>query len=394
MTEEKKLILKMLKEGKINEEEALKLLDAIKDPKFVQNFKDSSRLNFDTKDFENKIERFAQNMASGIDNMVQKATEKIRNIQLDYDFDMSYGGDSIISFGNMKSKINKEYSIEVEEGKNLSVNIDNFNGYTKVRPWDKDEILIKAEIKYNDRYVEKDYEFVKYYFEGDILYIRADSREIKKDAFSVNMDIFVPEKTYEFFNLDSVNGRIEIKDLNINDLTSRTVNGGFWSSNIVSSFLHAKTVNGSIELEDTKSKDIELESVNGGIDIMDIEGDNLDVQTVNGNLSLEGVINTDIQLKTVNGRISLEGDFNETSSIKAKSVNGTVNMESKTFKNALRIICQASGRVLDKINLPSNFKIVERSRRELIAETSNYSEEANKLNIEIKIQNGRINVNL
>lgn len=394
MSDEKKLILKMLKEGKINEEEALKLLDAIKDPKSGQNFKEPNKINFDTKDFENKIEKFAQNLAGGIDSMVQKATEKIRNIQLDYDFDMSYGGDSIISFGNMKSKINKEYYIEVEEGKNLSVNIDNFNGDTKVKPWDKDEILIKAQIKYNDRYVEKDHEFVKYYFDGDILYIKADSREIKKDAFSVNMDIFVPEKTYETFNLGSVNGRIGVEELNINELTSRTVNGGFWASNIETSFIHAKTVNGSIELEATRSKDIELESVNGGIDIMSIEGENLDVQTVNGNLSFEGVNNKYIQLRTVNGSISLEGDFNETSFIDVKSVNGTVNIESKSFKNALRIICQASGRVLDKINLPANFKIVERSRRELIAETANYSEEANKLDVEIKIQNGRINVNI
>lgn len=394
MTEEKKLILKMLKEGKINEDEALKLLEAIKDSKFESTSKDTSRLNFDTKDFEKKIEKFAQNMASGVESIVQKASEKIRNIQLDYDFDMSYGGDSIISFSNMKSKLNKEYSIEVEEEKPLSLDINNFNGHTKLKPWDKNEILIKAEINYNDRYVDEDYEFVKYYFDNNLLYIKADSREVKKEAFSVNMDIFVPSRKYESFNLSSVNGRIELEELNIDELTSRTVNGGFGLRNIESSYLQAKTVNGGIELDKVKSKDSELESVNGRIEIMDVEGDNLEAQTVNAKISLKEINYKNIELKTVNAKISLEGDFNQSSFIKIKTVNGTVNIESKSFENSSRIKCHASERVLDRINLPDNFKTVTRSRRELVAESFDYSESEEKLEVEIKIQNGKINLNL
>lgn len=395
MSEEKKLILKMLKEGKISEEEALRLLDAINEDQRTQKHENTNNSNYDRKDIENKIEKFAQNLASRVEGILQKAYDKVKNIQLDYDFDMSYDGDSIISFGNMKSKTQKNYNLDISESESINLDINNFNGSTKLRLWDKDEVLVKSEIHYNDRYVDENYDFVNYFYDGTTLSIKADPREVKKDAYSVNMNIYLPQINYEDINLNSINGSVDIDGIAVNEIKSSTVNGSFWAYNLKSQFIKVNTVNGRIELEDIDIKNSELESVNGSVVLLDITGDFLDLQTVNGKINLEGINIKEINLKTVNGKIYLEGELKNTKTIVAKSLNGAINIESKDFNRPAKIYCKAPSNSLDRLRLGDKFSIIQKEKRELLAKTSDYSEELNdKLDISVKLQNGKMNINI
>lgn len=401
MTEEKKLILKMLKEGIITEDEAIKLLDAIKDPEDDKTSKAQNRGNkdgrvgFDTRDLERKFEKFTQNMASGIDNLVQKTSEKLRNLQFDYDFDMSYDGDSIISFGNMKSKIDRTYTIDLKPDKDINLDINNYNGNTKLSPSDLDKVQIRAYIKYNDRYVDENYEFVKYFFDGDSLVIKADSRDVKKEAFSVNMEVMLPKKIYKKVNLNSSNGNIELGGLEFEEVYGESANGSFWAYNLDARYLCARTVNGGVNVEDSKIKQVKLESVNGSLELVNLEGEILSADTVNGKINFEDLNQEDIQIKSFNGNIYIRGDLNSTRYLKVNSLNASVNIDAKDLNKACKLYCKANSHSLDRMNLGTKFDIIEKNRRELLATTHDYKEDdLESLNIEVKIQNGSINVNI
>ncbi|MDO5026491.1 MAG: DUF4097 family beta strand repeat-containing protein [Tissierellia bacterium] len=393
MSEEKKLILKMLKEGKISEQEALKLLDAIKEPADRDQSTRDSNFDFDSKDLESKVEKFALNVVSGVESLFQKASKKIKNLQFDYDFDMSYEGDTIVSFSNMKSKLDRTYTIDMDEDRTLSLDINNFIGSTSLCPTTSDQIQIKAHIYYNDKYVDEDYDFVKYSLEGDKLVIKSDSREVKKEAFLVNMEVLLPIRAYDSLNVESINGRIELEDLDFDQVRVETVNGTFFAESFASNIFKVKTVNGSISLMDSDFSELELETVNGKVEIDDLLAKKLKVSTVNGKMDLEGIGVEDIQLTSVNGKINLDGNLNKSKKLRLKSVNGSVYIESLEFDKEAKIYCKANSNTIDRLDLGSKFDVIERSKKELIATTHSYKEEdPDKLELEINLQNGRLTI--
>ncbi len=100
MTEEKQLILNMLKEGKITVEEASDLLGAIGDKKTRET------------DFAGKV-------TSAVDSILKKATEAIGAIDLDQAFD--------INNFNLKGEVNTHKDIRVDDEID-EINIDLVNG--------------------------------------------------------------------------------------------------------------------------------------------------------------------------------------------------------------------------------------------------------------------------
>ncbi|MFM1583347.1 SHOCT-like domain-containing protein, partial [Helcococcus ovis] len=76
MSEEKKLILKMLKENKISEDEALKLLDAIGSNKNTEKNKKEDNTEFSTGNFVSKI-------INGVEKAINIASKKIENMDFE-----------------------------------------------------------------------------------------------------------------------------------------------------------------------------------------------------------------------------------------------------------------------------------------------------------------------
>ncbi len=76
-------------------------------------------------------------------------------------------------------------------------------------------------------------------------------------------------------------------------------------------------------------------------------------------------------------------------------MNASVNIDAKDLNRACKLYCKANSHSLDRMNLGTKFDIIEKNRRELLATTHDYKEDdLESLNIEVKIQNGSINVNI
>ena len=128
MSEEKKLILTMLKEDKISEEEALRLLEAI-----GQNEKEETeKTNFSKKEesFENSVNSFVSKIITGVETAINKAGDAINNM----DFDIS---NINISGSKFNANTTKTYKIEnIEEPINLFIN--NLQGAIQIQSHNQD----------------------------------------------------------------------------------------------------------------------------------------------------------------------------------------------------------------------------------------------------------------
>lgn len=396
MSEEKKLILKMLKDGKINEDEAMKLLDAVKEtPEEATYAKESKGPNIDTKEFEKNIENWAQKLAAGIEGIFQKVGEKVSKLDLDYDFDLSYEGDSVVAFGKQNAKVEKRFAFNVEAEEEVSLVVNNRNGAVKVVKADTNEIEVLAMIKYNDRLFKEDYEFIKCTFENSTVEVEANPpQESRKDGYSVNIIITVPEKEFDNISLNTINGQLITESLTSNSMEIGSVNGSISTGILEADKIYVHTVNGAIELDSILAAQSDINTVNGRIIINSADGKLLKVETVNGRVEIEGLEYEDITIETLNGRIVLEGALEETNKLSVSSLNGRVELEVADSVRETKLTVNASSGSLDNLDYGNRLKLVEKSKRQLIAQTDGYTDAEEKMDIEISVQNGKIDLEI
>lgn len=400
MSEEKRLILKMLKEDKITEDEALKLLEAIGDKE--ANFKEESakkaeerqaNFNFDSEKFEKRVEGFAERLVSGVDKIVRKAGEALQGIELGYDFDMSYEGEEMLSFSKLKSQTDRTFVIDLDQEKQYKLEVENRNGKIEIAKWDMPQIQVNAQIKFNSKYMDEDYEFVKYNLADDRVKIYADTASTGKQSFVADLLIYLPEREFEKLTVGSTNGKVGLDDANIKEVEIETVNGSISAYKLLSNNLFLNTVNGSIILEEAKSNKSNVETVNGKIQMLDSQAKEIKASTVNGKLELEGINAEVLDLSTVSGKIYIEGDFEETKKINASTVNGKIEACLNDKEIPARIVLNGQSRILDRVDLGESFKLLERDKKQMTFITRSYQlDKEGQLEISFETVNGRFEI--
>lgn len=365
MSEEKKMILNMLKEGKITDEEALKLLEAIGN-KDKDNQKDE--LDSQEKKFEKSANNFVSKIISGVDSFINKVEDTLSNVNLDIDKgSINFGYDS---FNQSTERI---FSLN-ELSYDSIININNTNGKIDIMEWDKDYGELKALIKYNDKNINEDFEFIiEKIVDNEISYEVNNSKSFansNKD-FKVNLELYLPKIKLDKINLDTINGKVTIKGIEANSLS-------------------ADTVNGSIKCISNTISKLKIDSVNGKFDLVGGIYDDLDIDLVNGKVNISELNSKETNIDNMNGLIHINEILSSTSNLNVESHNGGVYLSDLDYTRPIKINCK--GRI-EKDDISSNFTKFEKYGNTLTASTDNYEQDnPNNLNIVINSSYGRISI--
>ncbi|MDN6728983.1 MAG: daptomycin-sensing surface protein LiaX [Alkalibacterium sp.] len=122
----------------------------------------------------------------------------------------------------------------------------------------------------------------------------------------VDLKITLPEIAYDYLSINTLNGKIQVDDLNVQDVFVKSTNGSIVFNHLKGTMLEAKGSNGSITVKKSQLKD-------------------LLANTVNGSVVYEGELESG-NLTTTNGDVKIS--FKETGikRLKASSVNGNVKL--------------------------------------------------------------------
>ncbi len=219
----------------------------------------------------------------------------------------------------------------------------NTNGKISVGVWDKEKILLRAELKIEAQTPEEAKRIAEKAIEIDLTDTEIEIKTKREKATSLWKLLFGKEEkpkvrrmNYELtlprkidLDMRTVNGGIGIADIQ-GRIEVRTTNGGIDVSG-VSGFINARSTNGGIRAELRKADpqgSISLTTTNGGI-----------------RLSLPQSIKAEILAKTANGRIhtdlplEVQGSFSG-GRIKGKINGGGTLIELHTANGGIDILSQ------------------------------------------------------
>lgn len=415
MREEVMMILKMLEEGKITSEQASSLIEAIDDavglripeesfetPEGDDEKSEESKPTpsskvpgvaeikglvdklsglvdvVDREAFENLAEKIRETVESAVkstDQAIDRVQQEVRGRKIrvesdDEDASRARWSKAIVEpFQRMFSpsiRVEKviEGSLAGESGKEIDVALITQNGSIAVEPWDEPGFRVKttAHVTPAAEGRTNDCETAKAVLEELLKYEATDnSLEIKvshgKALSGASLDVKLPREFLYDMDLETQNGRVGL--------------GQFQCK-----MIRVKTSNGRIELDNTRGVIMELEASNGRIDVSGI-AQRISAKTSNGGITvIPRKITGDSQyeLKTSNGAIEVK---------LADADKAGYHIEAKTSMGRI---------VVDLPDLAYQVRDEETVRREVVAETSGFSENTDRLTIKARTSNGQVRI--
>ncbi|MFL8968773.1 DUF4097 family beta strand repeat-containing protein [Helcococcus kunzii] len=378
MSEEKKLILNMLKEGKITEDEALKLLDAIGE----KEKKEEEKTNFAEKEasFENSVNNFVNKILSGVETAINKAGDVINNM----DFDIS---NINIAGSKFNANTTKTYKIEdIEEPINFFVN--NLQGAIQIQSHNQDYIECIAIINYDNKYHDENNEFLIHKIEGNNHYFGIDLNKNNWN-FKSQLIINLPKDKLNSIKVRNSNSKIQANNFDIDNVIFETTNARIEFSNITSKSINATTTNAKIEAINVGADKIVTNTTNSKISLSEIKSDELEAYTTNGKINLTKLNVVDVIAQNTNGSLYVSNIFDDTNKLDLSSTNGGIYIEGLNFERSIK--ASLSARNSDVIS--PKFSKIYRDKHSTKAYTENYDENAeNTLDITAVTTNGKISI--
>ncbi|MBS4536981.1 DUF4097 family beta strand repeat protein [Clostridium sp. D2Q-11] len=385
MSDEKIMILKMLKEGKISEEEAAKLLDALEYKNISKDFKEEKtnpqdnhewEENFEAKmdklgkKLENKFDKFGENFGEKMGKMGEdlsdgagSLTDKIMDV---VDSFMDKGGFTNI-LGNYETK-NESLEIDVNDIKNPVLDIKSINGNINLNPWSKDYIYVEAICYLKKNKISPDQKIMELRKEDNKIILEP----LFDSNIGVKLDISVPVKIYNEIKVITTNGKINIYDLKAENISSNTTNGSINLNDLTATYtIDSVTKNGRIILKDTKCNKINAITKNASIQVEDTVSDEGILVSKNGKIILKNNNLSKVDISTSNSPIKIESSnisylFAQTSNgkldvndlgvdllkeIKLSTSNSGIYINLSNFNKAYKIEATTTNSSID-LNLP------------------------------------------
>lgn len=270
----------------------------------------------------------------------------------DYDDDDDYND-------KVKNVVVKEVTINEKDSAKISgINVDWLSGNVTVSKSTTKEIKI----------IEKAYVMpannkkFTYKTDGGMIYIddNIDEKDLSVSANSekdfkaamkkikeaeVDLQVYLPEKEYSEFVLNTISGEYKLLGLSVNKLTGKTVNGEIYIGGMKIKELNATTVNGEIDVNrTTRADNIKLDAVNGDINVVcEVMPKSLKASIVNGDMEITLPENEGFTIPVLNSELAR--DFDSEFSLTSKG-------NSKVYKNGkfvLDISCVNGDIELDKL---------------------------------------------
>ncbi|TLS38523.1 DUF4097 family beta strand repeat-containing protein [Pseudalkalibacillus caeni] len=295
MNEERKMILKMIEDGKITADEGAKLLEALGTKEDVKSEQKSHAESFEqetkTADWSDQWSKAAKSSTTRVSNFVESLIQKIKDLDLDFNF----GSYEVVHHTFHQSDVSL---------KKLDISLR--NGEIVLKPWDQNEVKVECEANVYRVSSEE---------EAKEKFLNEASFRVYDDRFSFKIDradikatttVYLPESDYDDVRLKTFNG----------DITGETIQANLFKT---------KAANGRITFKKLEARDIEIEAANGAILIEDGEGEICELETGNGAITIKGKFN-EIDAQSLNGAIratvteplSGKGEF--------KTLNGSINV--------------------------------------------------------------------
>ena len=378
MSEEKKLILTMLKEDKISEEEALRLLEAI-----GQNEKEETeKTNFSEKEesFENSVNSFVSKIITGVETAINKAGDAINNM----DFDIS---NINISGSKFNANTTKTYKIEnIEEPINLFIN--NLQGAIQIQSHNQDFVECISVINYDNKYHNETDEFLIHKIEGNNHYYGIDMDKNNWN-FKSQLIINLPKDKLDSIKVRNSNSKIQANNFEIENVIFETTNARIEFSNLTSKSINSTTTNAKIEGINVRANELISNTTNSKISLSEIKADKLEAYTTNGRINLTKLNVIDIDAQNTNGSLYVSNVYDDTKSMNLTSTNGGIYIEGLNFERSIK--AELSARNSDVIS--PKFSKILRDKHTTEALTENYDENSeNSLNIKAVTSNGKISI--
>jgi len=380
--EEKIMILKMLEEGKITSEEALKLLESIEKTGIKTDKAD--QINYDenlNEKFNEKINKFTKKAEKFADKFGPDFISKIESVSSDF-------ADAAVKFADkMVNYINSGFS-----------NSDIYKTATKNFCFPiNDNDIGKLVIKTQNLSVTTDY---------------TDSNEITMDMKvkllfeEENVDKFIFTKTengviylYTDFPIRTWGSLAISLPRSIENLEIETSNSKCILENFKGKILHCSTSNGKIEINGCQIEDLNAITSNSKINIFDSSSHKAKIHTSNSNIEIKNSFFDDFISYTSNGSINLS-NFDCLSGGEAsymlQTSNGKIKIQlPKNNSSGYKIKARTSLGNINTSNLDSSF-IINKGHENIKAEadivSNGYESFSKKLCIEASTSNSSINI--
>ena len=350
LNEERMMILKMLQDGRINSEEAAKLLEALDGGKKqatgentanrqqkqqanyydevnkfrdrIHDWKNEFTKNVNEKDFDRmvddfsaKAEKFGKNVASTTFGIVDKIVDYVGSV-------VDTGSFSI--FGNY-SVVEKNFEAAVQEG--MDLDLEGINGQISVKKHLENKIIIKSKIRSPQSYTD---DVILFSNSGNAVTLKLN----KTEFISVSHEVFVPAVKFNKIRLETKNGKINVEDTLSQQFESITKNAMIDLMGVNSDNIFIDTKNAKVFANYIIGKTVNISTKNSIIDIKNIKTEKLSAITANGKIAVENVQNIDgsadisLELKTRNGDIkaNINDMENRAYKVQARTTNGGINL--------------------------------------------------------------------
>lgn len=305
MSEEQKLILDMLSEGKISVEEAQKLLEnlgGLQPPKA-----------------ETRQEK-RQQPKSIVENIVETLRSGLSNLNF--------------SFGDASRIVLEESHTGNFSSRQVELDLDVRNGSLRLLPSEDGSFHLDVIKRVNAGTREQAEEIVAGYrfAEYDGQRLKAGDTECRNlgNRVNISLRLRLPAGHVYTGRVVSKNGAIDVSGIDVGEISLSTVNGAVHMAKVTGAEVAANTVNGSISLEGSLDQ-VEARTTNGSISLFNMGED------------------SKISLKTVNGRIKVQlparGDIGY--AVDARATSGTVRLEHSVLTDKFSVQRLGAGRKIE-----------------------------------------------
>ncbi|SCX82081.1 SHOCT-like domain-containing protein [Alkaliphilus peptidifermentans] len=356
MTEERLIILKLLEEGKINKEEAARLLEALddEDRDNTSNHNGSYSSKKDSKkhknihihhddDFTSSFENFDKRMddfGKHMEDFGEKFGERMSHIGVHLAEKSMGFAEKILDFVEKNvdienlSKYNEDskyksyeeiYKIDAPEAlKTLDILAK--NGKIYLSSWDEDNISVKASI----RALPEEYEYHK-----PILQTKKESSSValfpkELEKLMIQLEVFVPSSLIDTIKANTKNAAIYIEDIECNKICCHTKNASIILKELkVHKEISCSTTNAKISFSDIIANHILAATKNAKVLIDNTSASKIETLTTNSKILVSNLIYDKLELihlKTSNGKIEIKGDVPQAIGIglEAVTTNGSI----------------------------------------------------------------------
>lgn len=332
--EEILMILKMVQDGKITNEDAAKLIEAIEGKSnsgSKGNEYREKKKQGDGNSFEEKMEKMAEGLENMVTDVVDSTQKAFRNFP-------------DINFGNWFNQTEKRhFSYKATEGMDLDILTK--NGSVRVYPSDGDKIAAVFSISVKN---EMDVDEVM-----KNIPIEHNDKKLAIDASGVDggvsLELRIPMISYGKVSFRTKNGSLRCGAIKSGDLELLTKNGSLKVEGAEVPVLKAVTKNGSIACNDCKADKTGLNTTNGSIGVYDTTCTLLDLNTTNGSIKCISSKSDNIEANTSNASIRMEN-------FAPKGDNGIMNL--KTSNGNIRIQLPEHTGVMFNAHAGRNGKVI------------------------------------